>query len=179
MKVQTRAVQNDVIRGVRWGAILVLSALLAVAGYRMISSSPAEAAPVAKPAAKAATAPAFEVGAASTPVEQPKLPASIPASTPKPIANRTPQPDVPEPPPRKPGASRTVAAVTPKTFTPKETVVEGTLPDATVEAGGLPQAEVSGAALPPPPDAGPGRTGKIVRSVGRILKIGKKKAGEP
>lgn len=154
----------------------MLVMLLGVAGFRMLSSSPASAAPVAPALAEkpAPAAPAIEVSPEPTPAPKPQVKA-----VPKPAAPRAPQPDVPPPPlPRRVTMNNFAPAPSPNPATPKAIIVDGTLPDASVDVGEeLPAVDASLSA-PPPPEAKPGRTGKIVRSVGRIFKIGKKETPE-
>jgi hypothetical protein len=178
MKAQTHAVQQDVVRGVRWGVILVLALLLGIAGFRMLTSGTATAAPVA-PKAVAATpaalSPAIKVAS------EPEVPTvTEPRPVPKPPVRRSQEPDVPEPPPLKAAraaANHFVPAMPVVKPLEKQVVVDGTLPDvgATQASADLPA--VGTGELAPPPDK-PGRTGKIVRSVGRVFGIGKKETQE-
>jgi hypothetical protein len=63
MKVDTKKPQpsefrQDLLRGIRWGTILLIAMLLSIAGYRVLSSSPATA---STPKSAEAVAPAVEV----------------------------------------------------------------------------------------------------------------------
>ncbi len=173
------------MRGVRWGAILVLALLLTIAAYRTLVSSPATAsqavpAPVAKPeATPALSEPAIEVK--SEPAAQTVF------------VQKSPQEEVPVAPPVRRSALRSerTVALPPvaNSFIPaavpaprpatRAVVVEAALPDATgfgISAD-LPKSGQD-AQFAPPPEEKPGRTGKMVRSVGRILRIGRKDAKE-
>lgn len=171
------------MRGVRWGTILVLALLLSVAAYRMLVSSPATAsqavpAAVAKPEAAPAiaepAAPAIEVK--GEPVVRPVA------------IRKSPNSEVPPAPPVGRTSTRAERSFTPPTsnsFAPvaapsptpatRAVVVDAALPDAT-GVGISAELPKSGqdAQFAPPPEEKPGRTGKIVRSVGRIFRIGRK-----
>ena len=179
MRAQTRAVQNDVIRGVRWGVILVLTVLLTIAGYRVFVSNPASAAPMSPaPVVRTPAAdPLMQVNPEATAVERPQAAQPAPKSAP---ARRAPQPDVPEPPARGRTSNQFSPAPAAPKAAPRATVVDGTLPEAAVTEGAeLPSVAGLDGAFAAPPEAKSGRTTKIVRSVGRILRIGKKETPEP
>ena len=68
-KSNVPVVREDVLRGIRWGMIVLIAALLAIAAYRVFGTSPASAAPKpdiaprpSLPAAQAAPQPAIEAG---------------------------------------------------------------------------------------------------------------------
>jgi hypothetical protein len=91
------AVNDEVIRGLRWGAILVAALALGVAGYRIAREvPPAQAAPRPDPAAVASN-PTGEA-----PAKAPALPPTTPVPAPPPIrkvARNIARPAVPPPSP--------------------------------------------------------------------------------
>jgi len=203
MKVQTNAVRQDLLRGVRWGAILLIAALLSIAAYRVFSSSPAAASQVvsdtdsdqdltpAEPPVVVQSDTAIQVG--PTVLKGPDVPAAPDLTVRRKAAPKAAA-VAGMPPERIPGPARfgpaptPVPAVTPKA-SPNAFAAEA-LPEAVVSppvALGSPGMDVPGPGaepkLSPPPDDKGNRATRIVRSVGRIFRFGRKdsdgKSAEP
>lgn len=171
MKAQTQAVRSEVVRGVRWGAILLLTVLLGLAGYRMLSSSPAVAATPKAPVL-ADDAPVIEVQTdPGTILAEPDAAGARPVVRTRTGVRTRADESVPPPPPigKRFDAAPTAAPA------PRTVEIAEPLPEAeavTVDAQ-LP-APVGNGKLAPPPPGKPGTPAKIVKSVGRIFGIGKK-----
>lgn len=172
MKAQTHAVRSEVVRGVRWGAILVLTLLLALAGYRMLSSSAAVAStPKQEPVLSEDAGPAIEVQTEPGTILAEPDAAPRPVYKPRPASPTRADESVPPPPPvGKRFNAAPVAAPAPKTVE-----IADPLPEAeSVAVDSQLPAPGGNAQLAPPPPGKPGAPAKIVRSVGRIFGIGKK-----
>lgn len=185
MKGQTHAVRDDLLRGIRWGVILLLAALLGIAAFRALNSAPAAArdpVPAVEPAPASAPL-AIEVGDSA---EAPDPAASgvilvAPSAPP-----RKPVPARPAEPPRSPAVPLAAPEPSPVAAAPAPRPVPA--PDLSTEA--LPDsAEVQPAArmdlapsapavaLTPPPEdtkAKGNAAGRLVRSVGRVFGLGRK-----
>ncbi len=186
------AFRQDLLRGIRWGAILLIAMLLSIAAYRVLSSSPAVAsqpkpaeeltpAPVAVEPAPAATG-AIQVGEAvlkATDVPDPpqtpaktktrQIPLKATAPTLEPPARLSSPRFEPVPvAPMKPIANAFVAAPLPDPAPATAPTVDSPAPTA-VPAAPPPSAESAA------DNSKQGnRAVRAVRSVGRIFRFGRK-----
>ena len=195
MKVQTNAVRQDLLRGVRWGAILLIAALLSIATYRVFSSSPAVASQTAseaeaveelapaEPPVVVQAEPALKVG--PTVLKGPDVPPAPEVTVRRKLAAKTAAVVV-MPPERIPGPARFGPSPTPSKSSSNSFVGEA-LPDAsaTPPASGveMPGPGTATSLAPPPEDSKGNRATRMVRSVGRIFRLGRKesdgKSAEP
>jgi hypothetical protein len=181
MNAQSHVVHQDIVRGVRWGTVLVLVVLLGVAAYRMLISTPVAARQPGSLATVPESSPEIHIQPQSaSEVALNPSPARVPVR--QPSAARAARPSgesVPPPPPLSSARSAFVAAPAARSQPSTALVVDGALPEAegiAVDADfSLPAASSE---LAPPPEAKPGRTSKIVRGVGRIFGVGKKNPEE-
>jgi cytoskeletal protein RodZ len=173
MTLDPNPVRQDLIRGLRWGAILLLVVLLTVAGFRFFGSTPAaarEPSPVSPSQSepKAAIPEAVIEVAPSAPIVKTE-PESVKEPAPRPRrASKT------VPKAEKPAGPKAPVAVAP-VARPVETV-DAKLPDVSLAPAPVNLA-VPAASTPPPPEEEPGigsRTRGVVRSVGRFLRLGRK-----
>jgi hypothetical protein len=171
MSLAPNPVRQDLIRGLRLGAILLIAALLVIAGYRMWGGSPA--------AAREPEPPSVPV---APPAPEPVAPqeAAIEISAPPPAVVEEPRKWVPKT--QSPKTPKPEKFVAPKRVVPTAPVLRP------VEVTAVAVPEVSAAppsvnltapatVTPPPPEEGPGigsKTRGVVRSVGRIFGIGRK-----
>lgn len=176
----------------------MIAALLSIAVYRVISSSPATASPVPEPAAVVnPSGPVAEAAPAPIQIESPKpvelvQPAAPQPAAPQPAATdkNAPQParrvkpvkddgnSVPPPP----AAKNFVASPDPKPA-PKAAaapVVATDLPDVheAPTAPSVVAVPASPSLAPPPDDEKGSRAGRVVRSVGRLFRFGRKDDGK-
>jgi hypothetical protein len=191
-KAQPSAFRQDLLRGVRWGTILLIAMLLGITAYRVLSSSPAVA---SQPKVAEELAPAPEVTPASNTAIQvgdavlkgPDAPVApeAPARAPKvrQSAAKTP-PKLIEPPerlyaPRFPSSSVAPPRPTQNAF------VAGPLPEPAPAPAPAPVVELSVPTTMPAAAAGTtpeavdntkqgNRAVRAVRSVGRIFRFGRK-----
>jgi hypothetical protein len=206
MKVETKKPQpsefrQDLLRGIRWGTILLIAMLLTIAGYRVLSSTPATASepkqgvdiaavPEAAPAEASPDA-TIEVGTAAPKQEVLLTGPDAPAAPPlvkarKPVvtaAVTATHPQVVEPPTRIRAPrfnSANSSPVLPAVASGRATVVTPfaePLPavDTPAPAVDLPNPRNPELAPPPTDNSKQGnRATRAVRSVGRLFRIGKK-----
>lgn len=179
MGVNSKApLREDVLRGIRWGMILLISVLMGIAGYRMFGTSPVTAAP--KLVSTPATAPEPDVDPLLPPIEAgegtpsgeaPAIKgADVPAAPP---ARR--RPAAPAPPPE----SRTKAFIPPSVTTPrtamKQDLVENLPEVQAIDIQPVPVASPKATVAAKPEEKGT-RAGKLARSVGRVFGFGRKDA---
>jgi hypothetical protein len=167
--------RQDVLRGIRWGMIMLISILMGIAGYRMFGTSPVTAAPKVV----APTAPAAESDSVNPP-------ATIEAGEGAPSqANPAIKgPDVPvAPPPRRRAAPPPQPENRSKAFIPPsvtnshaamdQNLVENLPEVQTIEVHPEPVASPKAVVNVKPEDKG-SRAGKLARSVGRVFGFGRK-----
>jgi hypothetical protein len=184
MKVHLFIVRKDVIRGLRWGTIVLLAGLLALTGYRIFGNNPAEAAPAEAPS-EAGAEPAAEL---VPPVRQIEIGAAEPETTAAPAQTLLPQsrPPLPRQPPRQPKAvrqpTRPQATTRPvpafRATSPAEPVIlKGldSVPDPPPAHAGVSAQQPSQQLTPPPAQKSGTRAGRIARSVGRVFRLGRKR----
>ncbi len=214
MKVDTKKPQpsefrQDLLRGIRWGTILLIAMLLSIAAYRVLSSSPATA---SEPKEAQAIAPSPEPAAPSDaplkvvdaePKPAPKTVsdgAEVPTAPVKSArvakaSTKTTVVQVPEPParlhapafaplPAASPAAKAPAAPTTTAFVAEPAPVAVDTPATGVE---IPSPKNPTLAPPPGADVDKSKDGnratRAVRSVGRLFRFGKKdneaKQGDP
>ncbi len=174
-------VREDVLRGIRWGMILLIAMLMAIAGYRMFGTTPATAAPKIEvtPAAvppPVVVTPAIEAGEGTA---SDAVPAASPGIK---------GPDVPPaPPPRRRTApvetdDHAKAFIPPSVTTPRAAMKQDltqTLPDApSIDVKADPVAVAGPQVTTKQEDKG-SRAGKLARSVGRVFGFGRKDSPAP
>jgi len=185
-KSQPSALRQDLLRGIRWGTILLIVMLLSIAAYRVLSSSPAAASPVAEelaptPEVAPKTDAAIQVGDAV--LKGPDAPAAPkPEVTVKPrrtAAKATPK--VIEEPERlhAPSFTPQPVAAAPKPTAKGNAFIAEPLPtpaEAPAPAvAEMPSPSAPSKLAPPPDDSKQGnRAVRAVRSVGRIFRLGRK-----
>lgn len=180
-KAQPSAFRQDLLRGIRWGAILLIAMLLGITAYRVLSSSPA----VAKPALSEDLAPVPDAG--------PAMDTAIKVGVP--VLKGPDAPPAPElPRPRKTATKSIAPVIEPEHlqaphFAPLP--VAAPAPQPAFAAEPLPEPSpalapaltVPDAVLVPAPQATAApadnakqgnRAVRAVRSVGRLLHIGRK-----
>jgi hypothetical protein len=189
MKVDTKtaasALRQDLLRGIRWGTILLIAMLLSIAAYRVLSSSPAVAhdpavAEELVPAVDAIVTPdsVITVGEAEVkPSQTPSVPAAPrPRSTVKAPARVIAPPTRFSAPRFEPAP---VAAPPPmaNAFVPDPMTEVSVSPAPVVGAPSTSTILTSESTLAPPPpdDSKQGNVAvRAVRSVGRIFRFGRK-----
>lgn len=169
-------VGQDVLRGLRWGMITLIAALLAIAVYRVVGTSPATAAP------KVQAAPLPDP---STP-QQPAIQAG--EGTPSQEVPAVTGPDVPPaPPPRRHTApvepeDHSKAFIPPSVTTPRGALQEDlteSLPDVQpIDVKAAPVAAGKAVAMPRQEEKG-SRVGKVAKSVGKIFGFGRNEPPPP
>ncbi|MEO8100838.1 MAG: hypothetical protein ABI811_24295 [Acidobacteriota bacterium] len=190
MKVQTNGIRTDVLRGIRWAGILAVVGLLLVTAFRIIQLNPADAKPPVPVAAQVGEPAIVEVtplseivlpptvegspapsGRAARP-KAPKRVETIPVPVPIPLSAPNPNAGVPVPVGPQPAAALAeppaLLTVQPAAFVASPAVV---VPAPVVIA---PPPSASSKAKVEESDQAPGRTGRIVRSVGRMFGVGRK-----
>ncbi|MEO5923572.1 MAG: hypothetical protein ABIR70_07075 [Bryobacteraceae bacterium] len=188
MKLETKKpkpseFRQDLLRGIRWGTILLIAMLLTIAAYRVLSSAPA-------------TARETEVEVKAT---EEVTPIEAPIQVAEPVLKGPDAPAVPEPVRvRKPAPVKTAPQVieepqhlqapyfaplpntAPKASSHANSFVAGPLPEVTeapAQTVELPSPRTP--VMAPPPDADNNskqgnRAVRAVRSVGRIFRLGRK-----
>jgi hypothetical protein len=168
--------REDVLRGLRWGMILLIAMLIAIAGYRMFGTTPATAAPkieVAPAPVPTAPEPAIQAGEGA------------PSEAARPISG----PDVPAAPPPKRRQAAPIepddhakAFIPPAVTTPRTAVKQDlteSLPDVpSIDVKAEPVASPTPQVETKQQEKG-SRAGKLARSVGRVFGFGRKDASAP
>ena len=187
-KEQPSAFRQDLLRGVRWGTILLLVMLLVIAAYRVLNSSQAVASqPIATEelAPPPQVAPATPILVGNAELKGPDAPPAPEKSKARKVAANAAVP-VPEPPQRlhAPSFAPLPVAAAPKPASNSflaEPLPEGS--PAPVPAVDLP---APSPVLAPAPTAAPvdnskqgNRATRAVRSVGRLFRLGRKDEPEP
>ncbi len=197
MKLETKKPQpsefrQDLLRGIRWGTILLIAMLLTIAAYRVLSSTPATASET-QPAETEAVAPApvaetdglIQVAAPVAKVAEPVLKGPDAPLAPELVKVRKAPPvrtapQVVEAPQHLQAPHfAPLPNTTPKVSANANSFVAAPVPEADTPFPGVELPSPRTPAMAPPPDAKDdtkqgNRAVRAVRSVGRIFRLGRK-----